>query len=634
MSAPAHSEALSASPLDAAAQKLTTFCKWLSVGGIGCFLVIVLITFFDVFLRSLFSSPISGAHEVTEMLMPIVVFSGIAYTQCRKSHVTMDIFTETLKPDSKITLECSTTIWSAAICCVCIWATGRLASNTTTITHQLGLPINPFVWFVCFGFCTLLAAFVIDALRLLDRVRRIGKGHAAFAILFGVIPVLIAWYVATHRFPGLGAVNLGIIGLCVMLFMFICGMPVAFALMAAGFVFSCAIRGFNPAMVMFGQVMFTGSSSYNWVPLMFFMLMGYFCYYGDLGRDLYSFARNWIGHFRGGLAQGSVCACAAFGAVVGDHLSGSIAMNAIALPEMRANNYDDKLAVGTLACAGVIGSLIPPSTNLIMYGVLAEQSVSELFMAGAIPGVILTILFCITVWIIAVLHPSAAPTIAKVPMKERMRTLKYTLPILVLFVLVIGGIYGGIFTPAEGGGIGAVGAFLVALFMRRMTMKKFIAALNDSAKFIAMCFAVLTGAAMLSYFMTLSRIPTVMASSIASLELSGGLTMLAIVIVMIVLGCFVPALPLLLVCVPIFLPIASVYHWNLVWFGVLMVILLNMGTITPPFGVNLFVIKELAKVPLNTMFRAAIPFAIAMTVLVAIVYFIPQTALWLPSVFK
>ena len=367
---------------------------------------------------------------------------------------------------------------------------------------------------------------------------------------------------------------------------------------------------------------------------MFFMLMGYFCYYGELGRDLYSFARNWIGHFRGGLAQGSVCACAAFGAVVGDHLSGSIAMNAIALPEMRANNYDDKLAVGTLACAGVIGSLIPPSTNLIMYGVLAEQSVSELFMAGAIPGVILTVLFCLVVWLIAVLKPSAAPTIPKVPMGERLRALKYTLPILALFLLVIGGIYGGMFTPAEGGGIGAVGAFAVALFMRRMTLKKFVAALNDSAKFIAMCFAVLTGAAMLSYFMTLSRIPTVMASGIASLELSGGLTMLAIVVVMIVLGCFVPALPLLLVCVPIFLPIAAVYDWNLVWFGVLMVILLNMGTITPPFGVNLFVIKELASVPLNVMFRAAMPFAAAMAVLVAVVYFVPQSALWLPNVFK
>ncbi len=194
---------------------------------------------------------------------------------------------------------------------------------------------------------------------------------------------------------------------------------------------------------MYGKVMFFSSGSYHWVPLMFFMLMGYFCYYGELGRDLYSFARNWIGHFRGGLAQGSVCACAAFGAVVGDHLSGSIAMNAIALPEMRANNYDDKLAVGTLACAGVIGSLIPPSTNLIMYGVLAEQSVSELFMAGAIPGVILTVLFCLVVWLIAVLKPSAAPTIPKVPMGERLRALKYTLPILALFLLVIGGIYGG-----------------------------------------------------------------------------------------------------------------------------------------------------------------------------------------------
>ena len=441
-------------------------------------------------------------------------------------------------------------------------------------------------------------------------------------------------WLALHRVTGVSSVTLGVLGMTLMFGLFFLGMPVGFALMSTGFIFIANMRGLPAVLNMSGQFWFSTVASYDWSPIMFFLLMGYFCYYGELGRDLYSFARNWIGHFRGGLAQGSVCACAAFGAVVGDHLSGSIAMNAIALPEMRANNYDDKLAVGTLACAGVIGSLIPPSTNLIMYGVLAEQSVSELFMAGAIPGVILTVLFCLVVWLIAVLKPSAAPTIPKVPMGERLRALKYTLPILALFLLVIGGIYGGMFTPAEGGGIGAVGAFAVALFMRRMTLKKFVAALNDSAKFIAMCFAVLTGAAMLSYFMTLSRIPTVMASGIASLELSGGLTMLAIVVVMIVLGCFVPALPLLLVCVPIFLPIAAVYDWNLVWFGVLMVILLNMGTITPPFGVNLFVIKELASVPLNVMFRAAMPFAAAMAVLVAVVYFVPQSALWLPNVFK
>ena len=634
MSMPANPGGLPCSGPERAARKFTVFCKWLSVGGIGCFCVIVLLTFLDVFLRYFFNSPIAGAHEVTEMLMPLVVFSGIAYAQCRKNHVTMDIVTERLSPENRTVLETSTTIWCAATCAVCIRATAKMALTTTTITHQLGVPINPFVWYVCFGFCTLMVAFLLDVLILLKRVQRMGAGRVAFALVFGAVPVLLAWYMATHRFPGVGPVNLGIMGLCVMFFLFVCGMPVAFALMAAGFVFSCAIRGFNPAMVMYGKVMFFSSRSYHWVPLMFFMLMGYFCYYGELGRDLYSFARNWLGHFRGGLAQGSVCACAAFGAVVGDHLSGSIAMNAIALPEMRANNYDDKLAVGTLACAGVIGSLIPPSTNLIMYGVLAEQSVSELFMAGAIPGVILTVLFCLVVWLIAVLKPSAAPTIPKVPMGERLRALKYTLPILALFLLVIGGIYGGMFTPAEGGGIGAVGAFAVALFMRRMTLKKFVAALNDSAKFIAMCFAVLTGAAMLSYFMTLSRIPTVMASGIASLELSGGLTMLAIVVVMIVLGCFVPALPLLLVCVPIFLPIAAVYDWNLVWFGVLMVILLNMGTITPPFGVNLFVIKELASGPLNVMFRAAMPFAAAMAVLVAVVYFVPQSALWLPNVFK
>lgn len=634
MSMPANPGGLPGSGPERAARKFTVFCKWLSVGGIGCFCVIVLLTFLDVFLRYFFNSPIAGAHEVTEMLMPLVVFSGIAYAQCRKNHVTMDIVTERLSPENRTVLETSTTIWCAATCAVCIRATAKMALTTTTITHQLGVPINPFVWYVCFGFCTLMAAFLLDVLILLKRVQRMGAGRVAFALVFGAVPVLLAWYMATHRFPGVGPVNLGIMGLCVMFFLFVCGMPVAFALMAAGFVFSCAIRGFNPAMVMYGKVMFFSSGSYHWVPLMFFMLMGYFCYYGELGRDLYSFARNWIGHFRGGLAQGSVCACAAFGAVVGDVLSGSIAMSAIALPEMRNNRYDDTLAVGTLACSSTIGALIPPSTTFILYGVLAEQSIADLFMAGVFPGLICTFFFMLVIWFMVFRKPELAPRLPKEPLAVRLASLRAALPIIALFVLVIGGIYGGMFTPTEGGGIGAAGTLILALLLRRMTWKSFMESLSSSARFITMCFTVLTGATALGAFMTLSRIPQLLAGAIASTGMPGWLTMCAIIVVLLFLGCFIPAMPLLLVCVPIFVPIAQVYHWDLIWFGVVMALMMNMAGITPPFGINLFVMKGLAEVPLSVMYRSSVPFVIALTISILIVLAFPSTATWLPAALR
>lgn len=634
MSMPANPGGLPGSGPERAARKFTVFCKWLSVGGIGCFCVIVLLTFLDVFLRYFFNSPIAGAHEVTEMLMPLVVFSGIAYAQCRKNHVTMDIVTERLSPENRTVLETSTTIWCAATCAVCIRATAKMALTTTTITHQLGVPINPFVWYVCFGFCTLMAAFLLDVLILLKRVQRMGAGRVAFALVFGAVPVLLAWYMATHRFPGVGPVNLGIMGLCVMFFLFVCGMPVAFALMAAGFVFSCSIRGFNPAMVMYGKVMFFSSGSYHWVPLMFFMLMGYFCYYGELGRDLYSFARNWIGHFRGGLAQGSVCACAAFGAVVGDVLSGSIAMSAIALPEMRNNRYDDTLAVGTLACSSTIGALIPPSTTFILYGVLAEQSIADLFMAGVFPGLVCTFFFMLVIWFMVFRKPELAPRLPKEPLAVRLASLRAALPIIALFVLVIGGIYGGMFTPTEGGGIGAAGTLILALLLRRMTWKSFMESLSSSARFITMCFTVLTGATALGAFMTLSRIPQLLAGAIASTGMPGWLTMCAIIVVLLFLGCFIPAMPLLLVCVPIFVPIAQVYHWDLIWFGVVMALMMNMAGITPPFGINLFVMKGLADVPLSVMYRSSVPFVIALTISILIVLAFPSTATWLPAALR
>ena len=354
-------------------------------------------------------------------------------------------------------------------------------------------------------------------------------------------------------------------------------------------------------------------------------------FYGDFGKDLYTCARRWLGHLRGGLAQGSVCACAAFGAVVGDVLSGSIAMSAIALPEMRNNRYDDTLAVGTLACSSTIGALIPPSTTFILYGVLAEQSIADLFMAGVFPGLICTFFFMLVIWVMVYRSPSLAPRLPKEPLAVRLASLRAAFPIIALFVLVIGGIYGGMFTPTEGGGIGAAGTLILALLLRRMTWKSFMESLSSSARFITMCFTVLTGATALGAFMTLSRIPQLLAGAIASTGMPGWLTMCAIIVVLLFLGCFIPAMPLLLVCVPIFVPIAHVYDWDLIWFGVIITVLDNMASITPPFGISLFVMKEVAGVTLGAMYRSAVPFVIALFVCLLLIVLFPSLATYLPT---
>ena len=367
---------------------------------------------------------------------------------------------------------------------------------------------------------------------------------------------------------------------------------------------------------------------------MFFMLMGYLCFYARFGEDIYNCARKWMGHLRGGLAMGSVVACALFGAVVGDTLSGAIAMAAIALPEMRRYRYDDTLAVGTLACSGTIGCLIPPSTTFIIYGVLAQQSIGDLFIAGIIPGIVCMICFMLAVWALVFRRPELAPRLPRSPMPERLASLKSGLPIMLIFILVIGGIYGGVFTATEGGGIGACGTLILALLMRRLSLKDFLHTLRDSAKYISMCFTVLCGAIVLSYFMAMTRIPMVLANSIAAMNLPPMLVMLAIVLVFLVLGCFLPSMPLLLICVPIFVPIAKVFGWDLIWFGVIIVILDNMASITPPFGINLFVMKEVGAVPLGTMYRAAVPFVAALLVCLAVIVAFPSLSTLLPALMK
>ena len=219
-------------------------------------------------------------------------------------------------------------------------------------------------------------------------------------------------------------------------------------------------------------------------------------------------------------------------------------------------------------------------------------------------------------------------------MPERLASLKSGLPIMLIFILVIGGIYGGIFTATEGGGIGACGTLILALLLRRLSVKDFVSTLKESAKFISMCFTVLCGAIVLSYFMAMTRIPMVLAGSIAAMELPPMLVMLAIVLVFLVLGCFLPSMPLLLICVPVFVPIAKVFGWDLIWFGVIIVILDNMASITPPFGINLFVMKEVASVSLGTMYRAAIPFVIALLLCLGIIIAFPPLSTLIPALMK
>lgn len=606
------------------------FSSCLSAAGMGIFMLMILLTFIDVFLRYLLGSSLPGTTEITGLLMVVVVFASIAMTQWQKSHVVMDIFTSRLSERDASLLAVVTSVWSLATTITCIVIALDYARTTPALTLVLRLPLWPFILFMAFGFFLLGLALLHELLEnLASSLKLAGKQKTLLALLAALVSTGMVIAFAVGKVPFLDDITVGLLGLIFLFILFILGMPVGLSLITTGLVFIAQMRGVPAAAFTGSRAIFSTAGSYAWSPLMFFMLMGYCCYYANFGKDIYNCARSWLGHYRGGLAMGSIMACTVFGAVVGDVLSGSIAMAAIALPEMRKYKYDDEIAVGTLACSGTIGCLIPPSTTFIIYGVLAQQSIGDLFIAGIIPGIVCMLCFMASVWLMAFIRPESAPRMPRASLQERMASLRSGLPILLIFIMVIGGIYGGVFTPTEGGGIGVCGTLLLAMIMRRITWGGFISALKDSAKFISMCFTILCGAVVLSYFMAMTRIPMELANTIAAMQLPGGLVLCLIVLVFLILGCFLPSMPLLLICVPIFVPIANVFGWDLIWFGVLIVILDNMASITPPFGINLFVMKEIADVPLATMYRAALPFVISLLICLLLIIFIPPLSTFL-----
>ncbi len=618
-----------------ALKKIQPLCKWLSTIGMYFFLIMVAITFLDVFLRYFFSSPLSGTIELTEFFMVVVFFSSVAYTHWIGGHISMDIITGRLPPERQQQLLLITNVWSLVTIWFCITAMLKYAGNLDLYSSVMDIPIKPFVYFAALGCILLLLSLSHDVLESILVVHReSGRKTLGLVVAIAVLSTGIVCWFAMNRLPGISTVKIGILGMAFMFFLFFSGMPVAYSLMASAFVFISNLRGFEAAYAMLGKFWYSTVSNYSWSPLMFFLLMGYVCFQGKFGQDLYYAARCWMGHWRGGLATGSVCACTAFGSVVGDSLAGAVTMSAIALPEMRNNGYKDELALGCLACSGTIGSLIPPSTTFILYGVLAQQSIGELFIAGVVPGILCMVMFIATIWIWVRLDPSIAPASLRASRPEAYASLKSAIPIIIMFFVVIGGIYGGIFTATEGGGIGVFGMLLLALFMGRLNFTVLNTALKEGAKFTSMCFALLAGANLLGYFMTLSRIPMVLANEISMLTLPPMLIIFIIIGVLCFLGCFIPAIPLVLICVPIFVPIAEVFAWDLVWFGVVTTLVKNMACITPPFGINLFVMKGIAEVPIGCMYRASMPFIVALFFCIAVIVAFPQLSLWLPGLMK
>jgi tripartite ATP-independent transporter DctM subunit len=410
------------------------------------------------------------------------------------------------------------------------------------------------------------------------------------------------------------------------------GVPLAFALGLVGLVGFSMLMGANAAAAMSAQIAWDTLTSYSLSVLPLFILMGNLVNHSGLSRDLYDASNAFIGHRRGGLAMATILASGGFAAVCGSSIATAATISTVALPSMRRYGYSPALSTGSVAAGGTLGILIPPSVIMIIYGSMTETSIGHLFVAGIVPGILAVLLYMTAVSVSTAIDPKAGPAGPRMAWLDRFRALRAVWMVLALFLVVIGGIYLGVFTPTEAAGIGAAGAFVAALLRRSLTFAALLRILFDSARTSAALMAVLVGALIFSNFINITGAPEAVVDTLKAFDLPPLGVMALILVFYLFLGCVFDALAMILLTVPIFFPLVMALGYDAVWFGIIVVVVVELGLITPPIGMNLFVIQSVARdIPMTTIYRGIFPFILVDIVRLAILVLFPMIVLFLPQ---
>lgn len=617
------------------------FSRWTNVIGIAALSSMILVTFVNVFLRYIFNRPIAGVEEVTEVIMICAIFFAVAHTHNTRSHISVDLVTNNLAPKSRLVLEFITTVLSAGIFGIICWRTLSYAlflfEDQRLHSKFLSIPSGPFGLVIFIGSTALFLLLVRDFLTIISESLKHKVSRWHWTIMIGV-PVILAVFCYFWTQPDLWDISLpvvGIIGVVVSLVLFLSGMPVAYVLILVSFLFISHIRGSTTAFNMVGTEVYRNSSSYSWSVLPFFVTMGFICLFARFGEDLYKAAYKWIGHIRAGLSVATISACTGFAAIVGDSISSTATMGAVALPQMKEYGYDERLSAGSIVSGATLGPIIPPSVAFIIIGVLTGISIGDLFIAGIIPGIVIAGCYILTIYIWSRINPKIGPAGERSGWKARIISLRAGGPVLLLFLLVIGGIYQGIFTPTEGGAIGAVGALVIGLVLVRFSWMRIFETLQESGKVISMTFIILIGSIMFTRFAAWTNLSNTLQNSIMEMGLSPTLFMVLILAALLFLGCFIDLPPLLLIGIPLLYPVALSLGIDPIWFAVISVIVINLGALTPPVGINLFVLKGVDKqLPISKIYAGAWPFVVGSIVAVIILFVAPMLTTWLPRILR
>ena len=430
-------------------------------------------------------------------------------------------------------------------------------------------------------------------------------------------------------------ITIGILGIILLVILLFSRMPVGFAMGFLGLLGFSYVVNFSAGLSLLARDVWDNFSSYGLTVIPLFVFMGQIAFHAGISRRLYDSAYVLMGHRRGGLAMATVGACAGFSAISGSTNATAATMATVTLPEMKRYKYDMSLATGTVAAAGSLGILIPPSVIFIVYGILTEQSIGKLFAAGILPGILLSILFLLTIHIRVLMNPSLAPPGPRTSMKEKIKSFAGVVETIILFGLVMGGMFFGVFTPTEAAAAGAFLTILIALIRRQLNWRGFVQSIADTTRISCMVMVIVTGAVIFGHFMAITRVPFELADWVSNLPLPNYAIMGVIILVYLFGGCFMDALAMIMLTIPIFFPVSQALGFDPIWFGVVIVLVTEMGVITPPVGVNVYVVHGVAKdVPLEEIFKGVLPMLLALLVCNLILILFPQIALFLPSLMR
>ena len=623
----------------------------IAFGGVLAMLIIATVSIADVILRAVANSPIVGLNEITEVFFAVAIAACFPAGLTRRIHITVDLLADRYGRRLTAWLKLAGAVTLFWMFSLLAWRLGDIAAelaeaqDTTVI---LEIPTWPFVWMVA-GLVTLgaISQFVVIGVEA-AKALRVG-GHQtedrsidnslALVMLGAILATLVVIWGFDDAVIGLAsvakaspaAVAFIIFGLVWALLLLI--LPVAASTALLGVIGIALLLGPGQSLNVFGTEAeeFLTNSQISVLPL--FLMMGVLASAAGLADDIYNMAHALLGGMRGGLALATIGGCAGFGAVTGSSIATAATIGRVALPEMKQRGYSTSLSTGCVAAGGTLGALVPPSGVLVVYSFLTEVSIGQLFMAAIIPGLIAALFYMTTVSAYVRLAPNSAPQASKVEWSEIAPAMRRGMTVIALFTLVLGGIYTGIFTVTESASVGAVGAFGIALYRGKLKGAAFWRVMGETASITAMVYALIVGGLTFSFFIGITGLPELLAETVGSLQIAPKAIIGIFLVIFVLLGAVMEAWAILIITVPILAGLIVDLGFDLIWWGIIMVAVVEIGVITPPFGMNVFVLKSMAgvDVPLTTVFKGVMPFVFSAFIKLALLVAFPALVLWLPS---